>query len=64
MIKAEVLRFLSELYDNVALPKSIISSFLSLVPKNDNPQSLIQYRLISLVGSFYKTVVKLLVGRI
>ncbi|KAF5950091.1 hypothetical protein HYC85_012084 [Camellia sinensis] len=43
--------------------KGINSSFITLVPKKENPQGLADYRPISLVGSSYKIIAKLLAHR-
>ncbi|XP_071718293.1 uncharacterized protein [Rutidosis leptorrhynchoides] len=40
------------------------SSFITLVPKIANPVSLNEYRPISLIGSFYKIIAKILFNRI
>ncbi|XP_071700091.1 uncharacterized protein [Rutidosis leptorrhynchoides] len=40
------------------------SSFITLIPKVANPVSLIEYRPISLIRSFYKIITKLLSNRI
>lgn len=42
----------------------INSSFIALVPKKDNPISLRAYRPISLIGSMYKILSKVLANRL
>ncbi|XP_058755939.1 uncharacterized protein LOC131629160 [Vicia villosa] len=49
---------------NRKLVKSISSAFIALIPKNQNPQDLSEYRPICLVGSLYKILSKMLVARI
>ena len=41
-------------------PRGTNASFICLIPKNDNPQHLSEYRPISLVGCVYKIVSKIL----
>lgn len=40
------------------------STFLTLIPKGDDPLSLVDYRLISLVGCQYKILAKILAERL
>jgi len=46
------------------MPKGSYASFLTLIPKVHDPQNLNEYRPISLIGSIYKIVVKLLAKRL
>lgn len=46
------------------MTKEIISIFIALIPKVDNPQSLNDFRPISMVGSLYKILVKVLANRL
>ncbi|XP_058762006.1 uncharacterized protein LOC131635401 [Vicia villosa] len=46
------------------LSKAIISSFLTLIPKCDNPLGLDEFRPICLVGCVYKVISKLLASRL
>lgn len=52
--------FVQEFQVNASLPKGITASFLVLIPKKDHQQSLFEYRPISLIGSLYKIIAKLL----
>jgi len=45
-------------------PKGCNASFISLIPKVDNPQGLDEYRPISLVGSMYEIISKILSKRL
>lgn len=54
----------TKLYFNARLPKWVLSSFLAFVPKKDSPHSLAYYRPISLIGSVYKIISKLLALRL
>ena len=63
-LKDDVMRFVSEFYRNGKLAKGINTTFIVLIPKVDNPQRLNDFRLISLVGSMYKILAKLLANRL
>lgn len=49
-----------EFHNKANLSKAVSPSFLSLIPKVDNPQNLAEFRPISLVGSMYMIVAKTL----
>ncbi|CAL5358449.1 unnamed protein product [Camellia sinensis] len=63
IIKGDVLQFMTEFHQNGKLVRGINSSFIALIPKNENPSSLAEYRPISLIGSFYKILAKVLSNR-
>ena len=44
--------------------RSLNASFLSLIPKKNNALNIKDFRLISLVGSVYKLLSKVLVNRL
>jgi len=46
------------------IPKGCNASFITLIPKSENPQSFEEYRPISLVGCLYKILTKVLANRI
>jgi len=46
------------------IPKGCNSSFITLIPKKDNPGNLGDYRPISLVGCIYKIIAKILANRL
>ena len=64
MLKADVMRFLVEFHRNGRLSKGINSTFIALIPKVDNPHQLNDFRPISLVGSLYKILAKVLANRL
>jgi hypothetical protein len=64
MLKDDVMRFMVEFHRNGKLTKGINSTFIALIPKVDNPQSLNEFRPISLVGSLYKILAKVLANRL
>lgn len=49
-MKDEIMRFVSEFHRNGKLSKGINTTFISLIPKVDNPQKLKDFRPISLSG--------------
>jgi hypothetical protein len=63
-LKGDVMRFISEFHRNGRLSKGLNSTFIALIPKVDNPQRLNDYRPISLVGSLYKILAKVLANRL
>ena len=46
------------------IPKSINTTFISLIPKIQNPKKVLDSRPISLCNVFYKLIVKVLVNRL
>lgn len=63
-LKVDVMRFVYEFHRNGKLAKCINATFIVLIPKVDNPQRLNDFRPISLVGSMYKILAKLLANRL
>jgi hypothetical protein len=63
-MKGDVMRFISEFHRNGKLTKGLNSTFIALIPKVDSPQRLNDFRPISLVGSLYKILAKLLANRL
>ena len=64
ILKDDVMRFLVEFHRNRKLAKGINNTFIALIPKVYNPQHLNDFRPISLVGSMYKILVKVLANRL
>ncbi|MCH88921.1 transposon TX1 putative protein, partial [Trifolium medium] len=60
VLEKDIVDFMNEFHTNSKLPKAITSSFLTLVPKKDMPRSLNDFRPISLIGSLYKILAKVL----
>jgi len=63
-LKEDIMRFVSDFHRNGKLTKGINTTFIALIPKVDSPQSLNDFRPISLVKSFYKILAKLLANRL
>jgi hypothetical protein len=63
-LKGDVMRFISEFHRNGRLTKGINATFIALIPRVDSPQRLNDFRPISLVGSLYKILAKVLANRL
>ncbi|GAU51343.1 hypothetical protein TSUD_13210 [Trifolium subterraneum] len=63
-LQCDVMRFFSKFHRNGKLTKGVTSTFIALIPKVDIPQSLHDFRPISLVGSIYKILAKVLANRL
>ncbi|KAL7214766.1 hypothetical protein ACSBR1_027033 [Camellia fascicularis] len=59
-----MLQFFEEFHRHGKLYKGITSVFITLIPKKDCPVSLANYRPISLIGSMYKILAKMLAYRV
>ncbi|XP_028093250.1 uncharacterized protein LOC114293387 [Camellia sinensis] len=55
--------FFKEIYDNGCLAKAINSFFITLIPKKDCSEGILDYRPMSLIGSIYKMLSKVLASR-
>ena len=64
LVNKEVVGALKYFHKEGKIPKGCNASFLTLIPKSENPQSLEEYRPISLVGCLYKIVTKVLSKRV
>ncbi|GAU49412.1 hypothetical protein TSUD_374310 [Trifolium subterraneum] len=63
-MQADIMRFMAEFHCNGRLSKGINSTFIALIPKVDSPHRLNDIRPISLVGSLYKILEKVLANRL
>ncbi|GKV19324.1 hypothetical protein SLEP1_g29604 [Rubroshorea leprosula] len=63
ILKEDICEFMCEFHSNGRLVKGSNASFIVLIPKKENPSSLLEYRPISLIGCMYKIVAKLLANR-
>ncbi|GKV50356.1 hypothetical protein SLEP1_g57064 [Rubroshorea leprosula] len=64
VIEKDIVDFVQEFSRNGKLVRGLNSSFIVLIPKKDNPIDLKDYRPISLIGSLYKILSKVLANRI
>jgi len=60
----DVIRYMREFHRNGCLTKGINNTCIALIPKVDSPQRLNDFRPISLVGSLYKILAKVLANRL
>ena len=60
IVRMDVLQFMREFHHNASLVGGINSSFIALIPKVQSPSCLNEYRPISLIGSLYKLLAKVL----
>ncbi|XP_071712284.1 uncharacterized protein [Rutidosis leptorrhynchoides] len=58
------LRDIRGFFSSCSMPRGANSAFFSLIPKIYNPMLITDFRPISLVGCFYKTVTKILTNRL
>ncbi|KAK7255667.1 hypothetical protein RIF29_29084 [Crotalaria pallida] len=64
VLKDEVWYMVSEFFLTGKLPKGMLSYFIALIPKVSSPQTISQFRPISLLGSMYKLLAKMLANRL
>ena len=64
VVKIEIMRFFKEFHERDKFVKSLNATFLVLVPKKGGAEDLKDSRPISLVGSLYKLLAKVLANRI
>lgn len=64
VVKGDVIQFMKEFHTHGKLVKGINSSFITLVPKKEKAVGLEDFRPISLVGSMYKILSKVLSRRL
>ncbi|KAK2648435.1 hypothetical protein Ddye_015924 [Dipteronia dyeriana] len=64
MIKGDFMNFLHVFYNDGSVVKDFNYTFIALIPKIKGPSSLQEYRPISLVGSLYKVLAKVLANRL
>ncbi|GKV27606.1 hypothetical protein SLEP1_g36762 [Rubroshorea leprosula] len=63
-LKTEIVGFIREFQDQGRLVRGSNASFITLIPKVENPQRIEEYRPISLIGVMYKIIAKLLANRL
>ncbi|GAU35285.1 hypothetical protein TSUD_274870 [Trifolium subterraneum] len=63
-MQGDGMRFIAEFHRNGRLTKGINATFIALIPKVESPQRLNEFRPISLVGSLYKILAKVLLNRL
>ncbi|XP_057452783.1 uncharacterized protein LOC130744629 [Lotus japonicus] len=64
LIKDDIMRLFAEFYDFGKLVKGLNAGFIALIPKKNIPEEVADYRPISLIGSVYKLIAKVLTARL
>ncbi|MCH82218.1 LINE-1 reverse transcriptase like, partial [Trifolium medium] len=64
LLKFDIRIMFDQFHGNATLPKGILSYFITLIPKVYSPQSLGDFRPISLLGCLYKLIAKVLASRL
>lgn len=64
ILKDDIVAMLSEFHRNGKIVSGLNPSFISLIPKKPSPQTIEDYRPISLIGGAYKIISKLLANRL
>ncbi|KAJ0434139.1 putative RNA-directed DNA polymerase [Helianthus annuus] len=64
LLKNRFFEMMAQFYDTGRISRGCNSSFFTLIPKVNDPQSLSHYRPISLIGIIYKVVAKTLANRL
>ena len=62
MLKDDILEFMEELHSRGKLSEGIGASFIALIPKKEGEIGIKDFRPISLIGSLYKILAKVLAG--
>ncbi|GKV52014.1 hypothetical protein SLEP1_g58623 [Rubroshorea leprosula] len=63
-IKKEILNFVTEFQVNGRMVRGLNAAFIVMIPKKENPQKIEDFRPISLIGSMYKIIAKLLANHL
>jgi hypothetical protein len=63
-LKEDFVKFFREFYENGRLVKGINSTFIGLIPKKDSSSRTSYFRPISLIGSLYKILSKVLANKL
>lgn len=64
VIKEDVIRFFAEFHETGRLVRGLNAAFICLIPKQNQPESVVDYRPINLIGSAYKLISKVLAARL
>ena len=64
VIQGDFMRFLHEFYEEGSIVKDLNNTFIALIPKCGSPESMKDFRPISLVSSLYKVLSEILANRL
>ena len=63
-MERDILAMFEEFYHHSKFEKSLNATFIALIPKRNGASNIRNFRPISLVGSVYKILVKVLANRL
>ncbi|KAL4308180.1 hypothetical protein GQ457_01G006150 [Hibiscus cannabinus] len=63
-VKGELLKLMQSFHKKGVIPSKVNSSFITLIPKKENPIDISEFRPISLIGSVYKIIAKIISRRL
>ena len=63
-MEKDILAVFEEFYQHCKFEKSLNATFIALIPKKNDASNIRDFRPISLVGSVYKILVKVLANRL
>jgi hypothetical protein len=64
VIGGDVMNFFTEVHSQCKFEKSLNASFIAFIPKKQNASNICDFRPISLIGSVYKLLAKVLANRL
>ena len=64
MLESDVMGFFEEVYEHGTFAYSLNATFVTLIPKKRNASNIKDFRPISLVGSVYKILAKVLANQL
>ncbi|GJY45302.1 RNA-directed DNA polymerase, eukaryota, reverse transcriptase zinc-binding domain protein [Tanacetum coccineum] len=64
IIKDDIIAYVKEFENTTYIPRGCNSSFITLIPKIDDPLTIGEFRPISLIGCQYKIIAKILANRL
>ena len=64
VVERDVLAIFKEFYKHCKFEKSLNATFIALIPKKNDASNIRDFRSISLVGSLYKILAKVLANRL
>lgn len=62
--KRDVLKVFHDFYAHGKLVRGLNAAIIALIPKTENPNSIYDFRPVSLIGSIYKLISKILASRL
>ena len=64
VLQDDIMDFFEEVYEQGQFEKSLNATFIALIPKKPNAMNIKDFRPISLIGSIYKLLAKVLANRL